>query len=179
MDVLRSRLDARDVSDPNLHMILGRLETLVDRQEERIQVLEGQLEWVQNHQALCPCIWSRALALVHEGLEEGVSEGSGEEVPTSSTSRPVSMTAVGSFHWGSEAGTAVAEVWGQEPDEEDGVEDEDTFMARQVQIFKANEAECEAVEWLVANPTWYELEDSRSSVDVNCIVDLFRLADCE
>ena len=134
------------MSDPNLHMILGRLETLVNRQEERIQVLEGQLEWVQNRQALCPCIRSRALASVHEGSEEGVSESSGEEVPTLSTSRPVSMTVVGSFCWGSEARTAVAEAWGQELDEEDGVEDEDTFMACQVQIFKVDKAEWEAIE---------------------------------
>ena len=179
MDTLRSRLDARDASDPNLHTILGRLETLVDRQEERIQALEGQLEWVQSHQALCPCIRSRALASVHEGSEEEASEGSGEEVPTSSTSRPVSMTAVGSFRWGSEAGTAVAEAWGQGPDEEDGVEDEDTFMARQVQIFEADEAEREAVAWLAANPTRYEPEDSGSSVDVDRTVDLFELADRE
>ena len=145
MGDLRSRLDDRDVSDPNLHEMLGRLETLVDRQEERIQVLEGQLEWVQSRQALCPCIQSRTLASVHEGSEEEASEGSGEEVPTSSTSRPVSMTAVGSFRWGLEAGTAVREAWGQEPDEEDSVEDEDTFMVRQVQIFKVDEAEQEAV----------------------------------
>ena len=179
MDVLRSRLDARDASDPNLHTILGRLETLVDCQEERIQALEGQLEWVQSRQALCPCIRLRALALVHEGSEEGASNSSEEEVPTSSTSRPVSMTAVGSFRWGSEVGTAVAEAWGQELDEEDGVEDEDTFMACQVQIFKADEAECEAVEWLAANPTRYEPKDSGSSVDVNHTVDLFELADRE
>ena len=177
MDTLRSRLDAQDVSDPNLHTILGRLEMLVDHQEERIQVLEGQLEWVQSRQALCPCIRSRALVSVREGLEEEASEGSGEEVPTSSTSCPVSMTAVGSFRWGSEAGTAVTEAWGQEPDEEDGVEDEDAFMARQVQIFKADEAEREAVEWLAANPTRYEPEDSGSSVDVDRTVDLFELAD--
>ena len=179
MDTLRSQLDAHDASDPNLHTILGRLETLVDCQEERIQALEGQLEWVQNHQALCPCIRSRTLASVREGSEEEASEGSGEEIPTSSTSCPVSMTAVGSFRWGSEAGTAVVEAWGQEPDEEDGVEDEDTFMARQVQIFEADEAEREAVEWLAANPTRYEPEDSGSSVDVNCTVDLFGLADRE
>ena len=92
MEVLRSQLDAREASDPNLHTILGRLETLVDRQEERIQTLEGQLDWVQNRQALCPCIRSRTLASVREG---------------------------------SEAGTAVGEAWGQELDEEDGVEDED------------------------------------------------------
>ena len=67
-----------------------------------------------------------------EGSE--ASEGSEEEVPVSLTSRPVSMTAVGSFYWGLEAGTAVGEAWGQEPDEEDGVEDEDTFMARQVHV---------------------------------------------
>ena len=78
MEVLHSQLDAREVLDPNLHTILGRLETLVDRQEERIQTLEGQLDWVQNRQALCPCIRSRTLALVHEGLEEEASEGSGE-----------------------------------------------------------------------------------------------------
>ena len=114
---------------------------LVDRQEERIQALEGQLEWVQSRQALCPCIRSRALASVHKGSEEGVSDGSAEEVPTLSTSCPVSMTAVGSFRWGSEVGTAIAEAWGQEPDEEDGIEDEDTFMARQVQIFEVGEAE--------------------------------------
>ena len=177
MGDLRSWLDDRDVSDPNLHEMLGRLETLVDRQEERIQALEGQLEWVQSRQALCPCIRSRTLASVHEGSEEEASEGSGEEVPMSSTSRPVSMTAVGSFCWGSEAGTAVGEAWGQEPDEEDGVEDEDTFMARQVQIFEADEAEREAVEWLAANPTRYDPEDSGSSVDVDCTVDLFELAD--
>ena len=44
MGDLCSQLDDRDASDPNLHEMLGRLETLVDRQEERIQVLEGQLE---------------------------------------------------------------------------------------------------------------------------------------
>ena len=177
MGDLRSWLDDRDASDPNLHEMLGRLETLVDRQEERIQVLEGQLEWVQSRQALCPCIRLRTLALVHEGSEEEASEGSGDEVPASSTSRPVSMTAVGSFCWGSEAGTAVGEAWGQELDEEDGVEDEDTFMARQVQIYEANEAEQEAVEWLAANPTRYEPEDSGSSVDIDHTVDLFELAD--
>ena len=177
MDVLRSRLDAHDVSDPNLHTILGRLETLVDHQEERIQALEGQLKWVQSRQALCSCIRLRALASVHEGSEEEASEGSGEEVPPSSTSRPVSMTAVRSFCWGSEVGTAVAEAWGQESDEEDGVEDEDTFMACQVQIFEADEAEREAVAWLAANPTRYEPKDSGSSVDVNHTVDLFELAD--
>ena len=149
---------------------------LVDRQEERIHALEGQPEWVQSCQALCPCIWLRVLVSVHEGSEEGASEGSEEEVPTLSTSRPVSMTAVGSFCWGSGAGTAIGEAWGQEPDEEDGVEDEDTFMACQVQIFKVDEAECEAVEWLAANPTWYELEDSGSSVDVDHTIDLFELA---
>ena len=116
---------------------------------------------------------------MHEGSEEEASEGSGGEVPASATSCPVSMTAVGSFHWGSEAGTTVGEAWGQEPDEEDGVEDEDTFMARQVQIFEADEAEREAVEWLAANPTQYELEDSGSSVDVDRTVDLFELADCD
>ena len=179
MEVLCSRLDARDASDPNLHTILERLETLVDRQEERIQALEGQLEWVQNRQVLCPCIWSRTLASVREGLEEEASEGSGDEVPASSTSHPVSMMAVGSFHWGSEAGTAVGEAWGQEPDEEDDAEDEDTFMACQVQIFEADEAEREAVEWLAANPTQYELEDSGSLVDVDRTIDLFRLADRE
>ena len=177
MGDLRSRLDDRDASDPNLHEMLGRLETLVDCQEERIQVLGGQLEWVQSCQALCPCIRSRTLASVREGSEEEASEGSGEEVPTSSTSRPVSMTAVGSFRWGSEAGTAVGEAWGQEPDEEDGVEDEDTFMAHQVQIFEADEAEWEAVEWLATNPTRYEPKDSGSSVDVDHTVDLFSLAD--
>ena len=76
-----------------------------------------------------------------EGSEEEASEGSGDEVPTSSTSCPVSMTAVGSFRWGSEVGTAVAEAWGQELDKEDGVEDEDTFMACQVQIFEVDKAE--------------------------------------
>ena len=145
MGDLRSRLDDRDASDPNLYEMLGRLETLVDRQEERIQALEGQLKWVQSRQALCPCIRSRTLVSVRKALEEGTSEGSGEEVPMLSTSHPVSMTAVGSFRWGSEAGTAVTEAWGQEPDEEDGVEDEDTFMARQVLIFKVDEAEQEAV----------------------------------
>ena len=179
MDILRSQLDAHNVSDPNLHTILGRLETLVDHQAERIQALEGQLEWVQSCQALCPCIWSRTLVLVHEGSEEETSEGSGEEVPTSLTSRPVSMTVVGSFHWGSEAGTAVAEAWGQEPDEEDGVEDEDTFMAHQVQIFEVDKAEQEAVAWLAANPTQYEPKDSGSLVDVDCTVDLFELANRE
>ena len=180
MEVLHSQLDVQDASDPNLHTILGRLETLVDHQEERIQALEGQLEWIQNHQALCPCIRSRTLASVHEGSEEEeASEGSGEEVLVLSTSCPVSMTAVGSFHWGLEAGTAIGEAWGQEPDEEDGVEDEDTFMARQVQIFEAEEAEQEAIEWLAANPTRYEPKDSGSSVDVDCTVDLFKLADHE
>ena len=114
---------------------------------------------------------------VRKGSDEEVSEGSGEEVPTSSTSRPVSMTAVGSFRWGSEVGTAVGEAWGQEPDEEDGVKDEDTFMARQVQIFEADEAEREAIEWLAANLTRYEPEDSGSSVDVDRTIDLFDLAD--
>ena len=179
MEVLCSQLDAREASDPNLHTILGRLETLVDRQEERIQTLEGQLDWVQNHQALCPCIRSRTLVSVCKGSEEEASEGSEEEVPVLSTSHPVSMTAVGSFHWGSEAGTAVGEAWGQEPDEEDGMEDEDTFMAHQVQVFKADGAEREAVKWLAANPTRYEPEDSGSSVDVNRTIDLFELADHE
>ena len=176
MEVLHSQLDACEASDPNLHTILGRLETLVDHQEERIQTLEGQLDWVQNRQALCPCIRSRTLALVREGSEEDMSESSGDEVPVSSTSCPVSMTAVGSFCWGSEAGTAVGEAWGQEPDEEDGEEDEDTFMARQVQIFEADEAEREAVKWLAANPTRYDPEDSGSLVDVDRTVDLFDLA---
>ena len=126
---------------------------MVDRQEERIQSLEGQLEWVQSRQALCPCIRLRTLASVREGLEEETSEGSVDEVPASLTSRPVSMMVVGSFRWGSEVGTAVGEAWGQEPDEEDGVEDEDTFMAHQVQIFEVDEAEQEAVKWLAANPT--------------------------
>ena len=173
---LRSQLDDHDASDPNLHEMLGRLETLVDHQEERIQVLEGQLEWVQGCQALCPCIWSRTLAPVHESLEGDTSEGSGGEVPVSSTSRLVSMTAVRSFCWGLEAGTAVGEAWGQEPDEEDGEEDEDTFMAHQVQIFEADEAEHKAVEWLAANPTQYDPEDSGSSVDVDRTVDLVDLA---
>ena len=106
----------------------------------------------------------------------GASEGSGEEVPVLSTSHPVSMTVVGSFHWGSEAGTAVSEAWGQEPDEEDDMEDEDTFMACQVQVFKANEAEHEAIAWLATNPTCYELVDSGSLVDVDHIIDLFELA---
>ena len=136
--MLRSQLDAREASDPNLHTILGRLETPVDRQEERIQTLEGQLDWVQNRQALCPCIRSRTLMSVHEGLEEEASEGSREEVPVSSTSCLVSMTAVGSFRWGSEAGTAVGEAWGQELDEEDGEEDEcqgAVFMAAKFEVF--------------------------------------------
>ena len=139
-------------------------------------MLEGQLDWVQNCQALCPCIRSRTLTLVCKGLEEEVSEGSGEEVPVSSTSHPVSMMVVGSFCWGLEAGTAVGEAWGQELDEEDNVEDEDAFAAHQIQVYKAGEAECEALEWLVANPTHYELVDSGSSVDVDHIVDLFELA---
>ena len=71
----------------------------------------------------------------------------------------------------------IGEAWGQVPDEEDDAEDEDTFMARQVQIFEADEAEHEAVEWLATNPTRYELEDSRSLVDVDRTVDLFKLAD--
>ena len=62
-------------------------------------------------------------------------------------------------------------------DEEDDAEDEDTFMAHQVQVFKADEAEHEAIEWLAANPTHYEPVDSRSSVDVDHVVDLFELAD--
>ena len=176
MEVLHSQLDAHEESDPNLHTILGRLETLVDHQEERIQTLEGQLDWVQNRQALCPCIRSRTLASVCEGSEEEASEGSREEVPMLLTSCPVSMTMVGSFRWGSEAGTAIGEAWGQELDEEDGVEDEDTFMAHQVQVFEVDEAEREAVEWLSANPTRYEPEDSGSSVDVDRTVDLFKLA---
>ena len=177
VEVLCSQLDAQEASDPNLHTILGRLETLVDRQEDRIQTLEGQLDWVQNRQALCPCIRSRTLASVHKGSEEEASEGSGEEVAMSLTSRLVSMTTVGSFRWGLEAGTTIGEAWGQELDEEDGVEDEDTFMARQVQVFEADEAEQEAVVWLAANPTWYEPKDSGSLVDVNHTVDLFELAD--
>ena len=55
---------------------------------------------------------------VSEGLEEEVSEGSGEEVPVLLTSCPVSMTVVGSFCWGSEVGTAIGDMWDQEPDEE-------------------------------------------------------------
>ena len=57
--------------------------------------------------------------------------------------------------------------------------DEDMFMAHQVQVFEANEAEHEAIEWLATNPTCYEPVDSGSSVDVGHIVDLFKLADCE
>ena len=60
-----------------------------------------------------------------------------------------------------------------------GVEDEDTFMAHQVQIFKVDEAEWEAIEWLAANPTRYKPKDSGSSVDIDHTVDLFELADCE
>ena len=116
---------------------------------------------------------------VREGSEGEVSENSGEEVPESSTSCPVSMTTVRSFHWGSEAGTAVGEAWGQELDEEDSMEDKDTFMAHQVQIFEADKAEWEAIEWLAANPTRYDPEDSGSSVDVDRTVDLFELADRE
>ena len=116
-------MDACNTSNPNLHTILGRLETLVGHQEERIQSLEGQLKWVQNCQALCPCIWLRALVSVQEVLEEESSEGSGEEVPVSLTLHPASMTAVGSFCWGLEAGTTVGEAWGQELDEEDDMED--------------------------------------------------------
>ena len=85
---------------------------MVDHQEERIQTLEGQLDWVQNHQALCPCIRLRTLASMRKGLEEEVSKGSGGEVPTSLTSRPISMTVVGSFRSGSEAGTAVGDTGG-------------------------------------------------------------------
>ena len=88
MGDLRSRLDDRDASDPNLHEMLGRLETLVDRQEERIQALEGQLEWVQSRQTLCPCIRSRALVSVREASEDGTSEGSGEEAPTFTGDKP-------------------------------------------------------------------------------------------
>ena len=176
IEILHSQLDTYDASDLNLHTILGRLETLVNQQEERIQTLEGQLEWVQNHQALCPCIQLRALASVHEVLEEETSEGSGEEVPVSSTSHPVSMTVVGSFCWGSEVGTTVGKAWGQEEDEEDDVKDEDTFMACQVQVFEADKVEHEALEWLVANPTQYEPVDSESSIDVDHMVDLFELA---
>ena len=106
-----------------------------------------------------------------------MSYGSGEGVPTSSTSCPVSMTAVGSFRWGSTAGTVVGEAWGQEPDEEDDIEDEDTFMACQVQVFEVGEAEREAIEWLAANPTRYEPVDPESPVDVDRTVDLFKLAD--
>ena len=54
---------------------------------------------------------------------------------------------------------------------------DNTFMARQVQIFKVDEAEWEAVEWLATNPTRYEPEDSGSLVDVDHTVDLFELAD--
>ena len=147
---------------------------LVDHQEERIQTLEGQLDWVQNCQALCPCIRSKTLTSVHKGLEEESSEGLEEGVPVSSTSCPVSMMALGSFCWGSEVGTAVGEAWGQELDEKDGVEDEDTFMVHQVQVFKANEAERKAIKWLAANPTCYEPVDSGSSVDVDHIIDLFK-----
>ena len=114
-----------------------------------------------------------------EGLEEEASGGSGEEVPVSLTSHPVPMTVVGGFHWGLKVGMAIGEAWGQEPDEEDGEEDEDTFMARQVQVFKAGEAECEAIKWLAANPTRYEPVGSKSPVDVNHTIDLFELVDHE
>ena len=48
-----------------------------------------------------------------------------------------------------------------------------------MQVFEADEAEREAVEWLATNPTRYKPEDSGSSVDVNRTVDLFELADHE
>ena len=89
------------------------------------------------------------------------------------------MMAVGSFHWGLEAGTAVSEVWGQEPDEEDSVEDKDTFMACQVQVDEVDEAKCKALKWLAANPTCYEPVGSGSPTDVDHIIDLFELADCK
>ena len=113
---------------------------------------------------------------MHETLEEGSSKGSGEEVPVSSNSCPVLMMAVGSFHWGLEVGTAMGEAWDQE---EDKVEDKDTFMACQVQVYEANEVEHEALKWLAANPTCYEPVDSGSSVDANHAIDLFKLADCK
>ena len=119
MGELHSHLDDCEAADPNLHEILGRLEMLVERQGERIKALEGQLEWVQNRQSLCPCIRSRNLTAVSEASEEEGSEDPDEAVPVSSTSCPVSMTAVGSFHWGSTAGTMVGKTWGQEPDKED------------------------------------------------------------
>ena len=46
-------------------------------------------------------------------------------------------------------------------------------------LTEADEAEHEAVEWLAANPTRYEPEDSGSSVGVDHTVDLFKLADHE
>ena len=54
-------------------MILGRLEILVEHQGAQIQALEGQLEWVQNRQALCPCIRLSALVVVDELTEEEAS----------------------------------------------------------------------------------------------------------
>jgi len=171
-------LDTREETDPTLHEILGRLEVLVDRQDARVQLLEAQLAEAKGRLALCPCGRSSDLATVSELSAEGESssgddsEGSVEEAAVSGSSRPVSMTAVGSFHWGSEAGTAVAEPWDQGV-EEAAEEDSEGEVAYYAQVFEQDRREAEALEWLAANPTQYEPEVSDSSVDVDRTLDLF------
>jgi len=142
------------------------LETLVERQGGRITALEERLEEVQGRVALCPCGRSSALGTITEASVEVGSEGLGDEEMASATSRPVSMTAVGSFRWGSDAGTVVAEPWGQEEDEEEeDPEDEDLRMAHQIEAYEQREREREALEWLAANPTEYKPEAPDSSFD--------------
>ena len=111
--------------------------------------------------------------MVCKSSEEVAFEGSGDEIPVLSTLHPVSIMAIGSVHWGSEAGITVGEAWGQE-------EDEDTFMACQVQVYEATEAECEALKQMAENSTQYKLVGSESPVDVNHNIDLFpELSDCD
>jgi hypothetical protein len=84
------------------------------------------------------------------------------------------MTAVGSFRWGSEAGTAVAEPWDQGEEEEEAAEEiSEGEVAYYAQVYEQDRRESEALEWLAANPTQYEPEDSDSSVDVDRTLDLF------
>jgi hypothetical protein len=65
----------------------------------------------------------------------------------------------------------VGEPW--DHGEEEVVEDSGSEVAYYARVFEQDRREAEALEWLAANPTQYEPEDSDSSVDVDRTIDLF------